>query len=124
MKKKILLVEDEPDISKPLAFRLRKKGLEVVTAEDGENGLALAFQEIPDLVILDLMLPKMSGEEVCQSIRADEKIGHIPILLLTAKASEVDKVVGKTLGADAYMTKPFEANELLREVDRLLKKVV
>ncbi|HNV86712.1 MAG TPA: response regulator [Candidatus Omnitrophota bacterium] len=122
MDKKVLVIEDESDISRPLAFRLKKKGLETLIAVDGEEGLAMAKREKPDLVILDLMLPKLPGEEVCKQIRQDESIGNVPILMLTAKASDIDKVVGKTLGATSYMTKPFEANELLREIDRLLKK--
>jgi len=123
MDKKVLVIEDESDISRPLAFRLKKKGLETLIAVDGEEGLAMAKREKPDLIILDLMLPKLPGEEVCKQIRQDEAIGNVPILMLTAKASDIDKVVGKTLGASSYMTKPFEANELLREIDRLLKKI-
>lgn len=122
MSKKILLVEDESDISRPLAFRLRKKGFEVFIAEDGEEALRLAFLEKPDLVILDLMLPKLPGEEVCKRIRADQTIGQVPIIMLTAKASEIDHIVGKTAGANMYMTKPFEANDLLKTIDNYLKK--
>lgn len=121
MRKKVLLIEDEPDISRPLAFRLNKKGLDVVVAQDGEDGLAKSKTESPDLIILDLMLPKLQGEEVCRRIRQDEKTSKVPIIMLTAKASDVDKIVGKTLGADSYMTKPFEASDLLKEIDRLLK---
>lgn len=123
MNRKVLVIEDEADISRPLTFRLKKKGLEVIVAADGEEGLAKARAEKPDLIILDLMLPKLTGDEVCKQIRQDEAQGNTPIIMLTAKASEVDKVVGKTLGATSYMTKPFEANELLREIDRLLKKL-
>jgi DNA-binding response OmpR family regulator len=121
MKKKILLIEDEADIANPLAYRLNKKGLEVIIAQDGEEGLKKAQEERPDLIILDLMLPRLPGEEVCKRIRDDERIGKVPIIMLTAKASDVDKIVGKTLGASSYMTKPFEANDLLKEVDRFLK---
>lgn len=120
--KKILLVEDETEISTAVAFRLRRRGFDVTVADDGRKALEAAFQMIPDIVILDLFLPELSGEEVCKYIREheDEKIQKIPIVMLTAKTMLVDKVVGKVLGADVYMTKPFEMDHLLSVIDQLL----
>ena len=121
-KKKILIVEDEEDVLKPLVYRLKKKGYEVLTASDGEIGLRQAHKTLPDLIILDLFLPKISGEEVCKSIRESEnvKVERIPILMLTAKAAEADRVLGKVIGANAYMTKPFYVDDLMHEIERLL----
>ena len=119
-KKNILLVEDDPDISKSVAFCLRKQGYEVQVVEDGKNGLAAALQNIPHLLILDLMLPLLSGEEICKAIREhdDERIQKIPIIMLTAKSSEVDAIVGRVIGANDYMTKPFSMEELIEKIER------
>lgn len=119
MKKKILIIDDEPDLCQVLAIRFREKGFEVIIANDGLEGLNKAKDERPDIVILDLKLPKLPGEEVCREIRKDKAISSIPIIMLTAKDSDVDSVVGKVIGADSYMIKPFDTKRLLEEINRL-----
>ena len=121
MAKKVLIVEDEVDICRILSLRFQKKGFEVLVANNGEEGFNKAKQEKPDIVILDLMLPKLPGEEVCKRIRSDEEIAETPIIILTAKATDVDRIVGKVIGANAYLYKPFDAKQLLEEVDKLLE---
>ena len=120
-KKNILLVEDDPDISRSVAFRLRKQGYEVQVTKDGQSGLDAALEKIPHLLILDLMLPNLSGEEVCKALREhdDEKIQKIPIIMLTAKSSEVDAIVGRVIGANYYMTKPFSMEDLLSKIKKI-----
>jgi DNA-binding response OmpR family regulator len=122
MKKTILVIEDEISASKFLSLRLRKLGFEVLTAFDGIAGLKEATEKLPDLVILDLMIPKLPGEEVCKSIREsfEEKIAGIPIIMLTGKDALVDKVVGKVIGANAYLTKPYDFEDLLAEIKRIV----
>lgn len=117
--KRILVVEDNEDISKPLVFRLRKKGFQVLTAPDGRSGLTEARLRLPHLIILDLHLPFLSGEEVCKAIREDddETIRKIPIIMLTAKSSEADRIVGKVIGANSYVTKPYDPIKLFREIE-------
>lgn len=117
--KKILVVDDEKPISDIVKFSLSKEGFDVVTAFDGESGLALFHATKPDLVILDLMLPKMDGLEVCREIR---KVSHVPIIMVTAKDSEIDKVLGLELGADDYVTKPFSNRELTARVKANLRR--
>lgn len=117
--KKILVVDDEKTISDIIMFNLEKEGYEIKVAYDGEAGLN-AFKELsPDLVVLDLMLPKMDGLEVCREIR---KISTVPIIMLTAKDSEIDKVLGLELGADDYVTKPFSNRELVARVKANLRR--
>jgi DNA-binding response OmpR family regulator len=116
----ILVVEDEPSLLSTIAFNLRREGYRVLTAADGEAGLATALRERPDLLILDLMLPRLDGLEVCRRLRQESAI---PILMLTAKADEVDRVVGLELGADDYLTKPFSMRELLARVKAMLRRV-
>lgn len=125
-KKKILIIEDEYSASKFLSFRLKNLGFEVLTAFDGATGLKEATESIPDLVILDLMIPKLPGEEVCKKIREnyDEQIAKIPIIMLTGKDSMVDKILGKVIGADAYLTKPYEFNELLENIKKIFPEVL
>ena len=120
--KRILIVEDETSISKSLSHRLRALGYEVTVAENGEEGLEKVKRESPGLVILDLMLPKLPGEEVCRAIRLSENemLAETPIIMLTAKSSDVDRIVGKVIGANSYMTKPFHADSLLKEIQRLI----
>lgn len=113
MNKKILVVEDEKAISDILEFNLKKEGYEVVTAADGEAGLAAAKGENPDLILLDVMLPKLDGFEVCKEVR---KTSNVPIIMLTAREEEVDKVLGLELGADDYITKPFSMRELMARI--------
>lgn len=116
----ILLVEDEKGLIITLTDRLKSEGFEVQTAEDGENGLALAAAGIFDLIILDVMLPKKNGYDVCRDLR--QKGISTPILMLTAKGETIDKVLGLKLGADDYLTKPFEVIELLARVEALLRR--
>jgi len=122
VKRKILLIEDDEDIAKVLSYRLIKSDFYVFVAADGEKGLAEARREGPDLVILDLGLPKLSGTEVCRAIREDhdKKFSRTPIIMLTAKAQDVDRVIGKVLGANSYMIKPFNAEALLNEINKFL----
>ena len=107
---KILVVDDEEPIAKILDFNLKKEGYDVIIANDGERAVELAFSENPDLILLDLMLPKKDGMEVCREVRAKK---NIPIIMLTAKNSEIDKVLGLEFGADDYVTKPFSTRELM-----------
>jgi phosphate regulon transcriptional regulator PhoB len=120
---KVLLVEDEKDIRDLIRYHLELERFAVLEAEEGELALALVRRERPALVILDIMLPGMSGLEICRTIRHDEEIAKVPILMLTAKAAEVDKVVGLELGADDYVTKPFSPRELLARVKAVLRRV-
>ena len=119
-KKKILIVEDEPHALETLRDRLEFEGYEIITAEDGQTALAKAKAEKPDLIILDVMLPKMDGYKVCGLLKADTRHNKIPIIMFTARAHESDKKLGKELGADAYITKPFESVELLGKINELL----
>jgi len=116
---KILVVEDSPSIIDALEYGLGTEGFKVVTATDGERSLVLFDRERPDLVLLDLMLPDLSGTEVCKRIRATSSV---PIIILTAKDTEVDKVVGLELGADDYVTKPFSMRELVARVRAVLRR--
>ena len=119
---KILIVEDEPDALEVLGFNLQNAGYEVTTADDGDTALKKARQQLPDLILLDLMLPEIDGLEVCKLLRRDTATSGIPIIMLTAKASEIDRVVGLELGADDYVTKPFSPRELVLRVRNLLKR--
>jgi len=121
-KKRVLVIEDEYSASKFLTLRLKNLGCEVTTAFDGMTGLKEALEKLPDLVILDLMIPKLPGEEVCKGIREhlDEEIAKIPIIMLTGKDSMVDKILGKVLGADAYLTKPYDFADLLEKIRQVI----
>ncbi len=116
---KLLIVEDEPSLVEALEFALAEEGFNVVSASDGETSLALFDRERPDLVLLDLMLPSVSGTEVCKRIRAKSTT---PIIMLTARDSEIDKVVGLEVGADDYVTKPFSMRELVARVKAVLRR--
>jgi two-component system OmpR family response regulator len=116
---KILVVEDDRNLLDTLKYNLRKEGYDVVTAGDGAEALDVARRDKPDLIVLDLMLPKMSGFEVCRILRKEMMV---PILMLTAKAEEIDKIVGLEIGADDYMTKPFSLRELLARVRAMLRR--
>ncbi|OGQ78428.1 MAG: DNA-binding response regulator [Deltaproteobacteria bacterium RIFCSPLOWO2_12_FULL_60_19] len=120
--KKILVVEDEPDIRKLVHYNLAQERFQVVEAEDGEEALKMLQREKPQLVILDLMLPGMSGLELCRSLRARPETARLPILMLTAKAGEADRVVGLEMGADDYLTKPFSPRELVARVKAILRR--
>ena len=117
---RILVVEDEPNMVAGLRDNFEFEGYEVLTARDGVEGLERALNESPDLVVLDVMMPRMSGLEVCRQLRA--KRASIPIIMLTARGQEVDKVVGLELGADDYVTKPFSIRELLARVKAILRR--
>jgi two-component system phosphate regulon response regulator PhoB len=121
MKPRILVVDDEPDAVELVEFNLKGAGLDVTTAEDGQEALKKARTLLPDLIVLDLMLPEVDGLEVCKILRRDPATSGIPILMLTAKAAEIDRVLGLELGADDYVTKPFSPRELLLRIKRLLR---
>lgn len=121
MKKRILLIEDEQDIVTTLVFRLEAQGYEVIIAMDGEDGLDKAQKEKPDLILLDLMLPKMNGYKVCGHLKGDSRFSNIPIIIFTARAGEADKKKSEEVGADAYITKPFEPPVLLAKIKELMK---
>jgi two-component system phosphate regulon response regulator PhoB len=121
--KTILIVEDERDVVDLLTHNLRKAGgFAVLTAPNGAAGLELARKERPSFVILDLMLPKMSGLEVCRLLKTDAATRHIPIMMLTAKAEEVDRIVGLEFGADDYVTKPFSPREVILRIRAILRR--
>ncbi len=119
MSKKILIVEDEKSISDIIKFNLEKEGYETLTAYDGEDGLAKALGEKPDLVLLDVMLPKMDGFAVCKKIR---ETSLVPVIMVTAKEEEIDKVLGLELGADDYITKPFSMRELMARIKANIRR--
>lgn len=121
-KQKILIVDDEPDILEMVGVNLKSAGYEVVTAADGADALRKAHSQAPHLIVLDVLLPESDGLEVCKGLRRDAKTAGIPIIMLTAKASEVDRVVGLELGADDYMTKPFSPRELVLRIKKLLTR--
>jgi two-component system alkaline phosphatase synthesis response regulator PhoP len=123
MKEMILIVEDEKDIVKVLEYNLKKEGFRTLSAYDGEKAIDMASREHPDLVILDLMLPKIDGLEVCKTLKGERKTASIPIIILTAKTQETDKIVGLELGADDYVTKPFSPRELIARVRAVLRRV-
>src|SRR5258706_11280942 len=119
MASRILIIEDEKDIVRLLKYNLEKEGYAATAAYDGEAGLDLARKEKPDLIILDLMLPKLDGMQVCRSIRQDSQV---PIIMLTAKKEEIDRIVGLELGADDYVTKPFSVRELMARIKTILRR--
>ena len=120
--KKIMVVDDEVDLVETLRFPLEMEGFEVLVSYNGEDALNKARKESPDLILLDLMLPKLDGYKVCRLLKFDEKYKHIPILMLTAKIQEKDKTLGIETGANEYITKPFEMDSLLEKVKRYLSK--
>lgn len=120
---KILVIEDEPDVVELLTRQLRKAGgFTTVSALEGEAGMARARDEMPALIVLDLMLPKMSGLEVCRVLKSDHATRHIPIVMLTAKGEEVDRIVGLEFGADDYVTKPFSPREVVLRIGAILRR--
>ena len=121
MMPKILVVDDEPDALELIKFNLKAAGYDVVTAADGDEALKKARSLLPALIILDLMLPEVDGLEVCKILRRDPRVSATPIIMLTAKAAEIDRVLGLELGADDYVTKPFSPRELVLRVKRLLR---
>lgn len=120
---RILIIEDEPDVVDMLTLNLRKaEGFTISSAPDGAAGLRKAREELPSLIILDLMLPKMPGLEVCKILKNDSATKHIPIIMLTAKAEEIDRIVGLEFGADDYVTKPFSPREIVLRVKAIMRR--
>ena len=122
MPKHVLVVEDEPDTAELIELHLKNDGYRVTVAGDGDQALKKVHKHMPDLVILDLMIPEINGVEVCKFIRKDTATQSIPIIMCTAKTGEIDKILGLELGADDYVTKPFSPRELLLRVKNLIKR--
>ena len=122
MSRKILIADDEPNILISLEFLMKREGYAVTVARDGQEALDAVARERPDLVLLDVMMPKKTGFDVCQALRADDRNRDIRIVLLTAKGRDTDVAKGTALGADAYMTKPFSTKELVAKVRELLQE--
>ncbi|NJD37436.1 MAG: response regulator transcription factor [Geobacter sp.] len=120
--KKVLVVEDERDLAELLAYNLEKEGYQVLLTGNGLEGLETARRELPDLVLLDLMLPGMMGTEVCSSLRHSEKTRAIPVLMLPARGDEIDRVVGFEMGADDYIVKPFSMRELMLRIRAIIRR--
>ena len=119
---KILIVEDDPDIRELLRFNLEKAGYNLFLAEDGEKGLTLARKHAPDIILLDLMLPGVDGLEVCRTLKKDPELQRIPVMMVTAKGEEMDRVVGLELGADDYVVKPFSLREVVLRIRKILAR--
>ena len=120
--KTILIIEDERDLAELLSFNLEKEGYRALLAHDGPSGLDKAREFCPDLVLLDLMLPGMSGTEVCKGLKGGDRTSRIPVIMLTAKGEEIDRVVGFEVGADDYVLKPFSTRELLLRVKAVMRR--
>lgn len=120
--RKVLVADDEPNIVISLEYLLKREGYAVLIARDGQEALETIVREKPDLVLLDVMMPKKNGFEVCQALRATEDLPTIKILMLTAKGRDTDVAKGLALGADAYVTKPFSTRELVQKVEELLRR--
>lgn len=121
-KKTILLVDDEKDLLETMVMALEAQGFDVISAFDGEEGLAKAVSEKPDIVILDLMMPKMNGYQVCWELKNREETKALKVIMLTAKTQESDKFWGFETGADDYVTKPFEMSELVKKITKFIQK--
>ncbi|MCU7816891.1 MAG: response regulator [Candidatus Thiodiazotropha sp. (ex Lucinoma kastoroae)] len=121
MPKKILIVDDEPNIVLSVEYLMKREGYQVTTANDGQTALELLSETTPDLLILDVMMPRKNGFEVCSEIRADPTLSGLPILMLSAKGREAEIKKGVSLGADAYIAKPFSTHDLVNMVNKLLK---
>ena len=119
---KILIVEDDPDIRELLRFNLEKAGYNLFLAEDGEKALTLARKHAPDIILLDLMLPGVDGLEVCRTLKKDPELQRIPVMMVTAKGEEMDRVVGLELGADDYVVKPFSLREVVLRIRKILAR--
>lgn len=119
----ILIVEDEPSLAELLRYNVEKEGYRVVEAHDGEEALVLVQEELPQLVLLDWMLPKVSGIEVCRRLRARVETKNLPVIMLTARGEDIDRVRGLDTGADDYLTKPFSMTELLARVRAVLRRI-
>lgn len=121
-KKRVLIVDDEPDVVESIKFSLELENVECLEAYDGEEALSKAKNEKPDLILLDIMLPKINGYKVSRLLKFDEAYKNIPIIMLTARAQEKDKQLGEDTGADEYVTKPFEMDELLKLAKKYLDR--
>src|SRR5476651_1344729 len=121
--KRVLVIEDDKDIVELVKYNLEKDGYQVTSSADGAAGLAQVRKSPPDLLVLDLMLPKISGLDICKEVRRDVSLNRLPVLILTAKGEEADRVVGLELGADDYVTKPFSPRELVARIKALLRRV-
>jgi len=122
VKTKILIVDDEPDAIELLEFNLKQAGFDVVTAQDGAEALRKAKNSAPALIVLDVMLPELDGLEVCKLLRREPTTAALPLIMLTAKAAELDRVLGLELGADDYVTKPFSPRELILRIKKILER--
>jgi len=120
--KKVLIIEDEKDLAELLAFNLEKEGYSATCVHDGKLGLERAGEVIPDLILLDLMLPGLHGTEVCKALRKDHRTAHIPIIMITAKGDEIDRVVGFEVGADDYIVKPFSMREMALRIKAVMRR--
>ncbi len=120
--KKVLIIEDEKDLAELLAFNLEQEGFSTICSHDGREGLEKAVRETPDLIILDLMLPGMMGTDVCRELRRNPATSVTPVLMLTARSGEIDRVVGFEVGADDYLAKPFSMRELLLRVKAIIRR--
>ena len=122
MRQTILVVDDEPDIVEIIQYNLEKSGFDVIMAADGPSALEKARDETPDLIVLDLMLPGLEGTDVCRILKQDERTRSIPILMLTAKSEEIDRIIGLELGADDYVVKPFSPREIALRIRNILRR--
>ena len=120
--KKILVIDDDPGITKMISERLKANGYGVLTSTDASEGLEMAFTEAPDLIILDVMMPIINGYNFCRLLKAEKKLKNIPVLMVTGRTEEADKEIGKEVGADAYITKPFEMGDLLGQIKSFLRE--
>jgi two-component system phosphate regulon response regulator PhoB len=120
---RVLIVEDERDLVELLTYNLQREGYDTIVAHDGQEGLRKAQTHLPDLILLDIMLPGMNGTEICRAIRAGERTRDIPIIILSAKSEETDQIVGFSLGADDYVTKPFSAKILMQKIKALKRRL-
>ncbi|MGE5611828.1 MAG: response regulator transcription factor [Bacillota bacterium] len=118
----ILVIDDEKDLLELVRYTLEKDGFDVICAADGRSGLEIASKHHPDLIVLDVMMPGLDGLDVCQQLRSDERTARVPIIMLTARATEADRIVGLEMGADDYVTKPFSPRELLARVKAVLRR--
>lgn len=121
-KPRILIIEDERGLTDVLSYNLQREGYDTIVAHDGQEGLRKAQMQLPDIILLDLMLPGLDGLEVCRELRSGERTRQVPILMLTAKAEETDQVVGFSMGADDYVTKPFSVKVLLQRIKALQRR--
>jgi Response regulators consisting of a CheY-like receiver domain and a winged-helix DNA-binding domain len=121
--KKILVIDDEVDVTELLAYALRAKGFVVETLNDPNRGVGVARTFLPDLVVLDVMMPELGGIQICRMLRADAKLGKVPVIFLTARAEEADRIQGLETGADDYVTKPFSTKELVLRIQTILRRV-